>query len=333
MSDKNIVVGFAQKPASLTGPSTFKKWMIEVLRQEGHRVVFKNRNVCPDVIFIFQSIKDLGWLLKCKASGSTVVQRLDGLNWRHRAKTESVRHLVMGELRNRIASLIRSYVSDKVVYQSEFIKGVWNKKEGCISKDEKVIHNGTKVVSLPKGYFRKDNEELNVIAVEGRVQNDQVTRETLVGAIESPRVNRVKVLGSCSERFKSSLESYRNIEFLGMVKKKIVRRMMRTSDAFLCLEINPPCPNAVIEAMVHGLPIIGFDTGSVAELVPPSAGSIAPYTADPWNLEMPEFNLLKESIQKVHKNIKSMSVSSRKVAQESYDIKDVVSEYVKFSLE
>jgi glycosyltransferase involved in cell wall biosynthesis len=66
-----------------------------------------------------------------------------------------------------------------------------------------------------------------------------------------------------------------------------------------CAEVNPPCPNSVIEAMACGLPVIGFDSGALKELVSDDAGCIVPYGANPWKLETPDISALAESAGQV----------------------------------
>jgi glycosyltransferase involved in cell wall biosynthesis len=44
----------------------------------------------------------------------------------------------------------------------------------------------------------------------------------------------------------------------------------------------------VIEALACGLPVVGFDTGALPELVTGDAGRIAPYGRGAWQLEPPD---------------------------------------------
>ena len=50
---------------------------------------------------------------------------------------------------------------------------------------------------------------------------------------------------------------------------------------------NKPCPNSVIEALASGVPVVGYNSGSLKELVG-NAGIILPYTGgDPNKMEGP----------------------------------------------
>jgi len=55
-----------------------------------------------------------------------------------------------------------------------------------------------------------------------------------------------------------------------------VAKLLRRSHIYLFSVANPPCPNAVLEAAASGLPVVGFDSGSMAELLPFGAPLLAP---------------------------------------------------------
>src|SRR5690606_22120330 len=46
-----------------------------------------------------------------------------------------------------------------------------------------------------------------------------------------------------------------------------VAEILQASDIFIYSHLNPPCPNSVIEAISCGLPVVGFDSGSMSELL------------------------------------------------------------------
>jgi glycosyltransferase involved in cell wall biosynthesis len=96
----------------------------------------------------------------------------------------------------------------------------------------------------------------------------------------------------------------------------------------LVLEVNPPCPNSVIEALASGIPIVGFDSGALRELVPEGAGIIIPYGGDPWKLEVPNVSALPEAIDKVLKRWDDFSRNARRAAEERYDIEKVSDAYL-----
>ena len=78
------------------------------------------------------------------------------------------------------------------------------------------------------------------------------------------------------------------------VPREQIPWLMRSSHLLFSAEVNPPCPNSVIEALACGLPVIGFDTGSLAEIVQGDAGRLVPYGGNPWKLQKPDIPALAD---------------------------------------
>jgi len=106
-----------------------------------------------------------------------------------------------------------------------------------------------------------------------------------------------------------------------------------------CAEVNPPCPNSVIEAMACGLPVIGFDSGALKELVSDDAGCIVPYGANPWKLETPDISVLAESAGQVLEKQNqfsptgTMRAAARKRAEAEFGLDQMVDSYLKVLLD
>jgi hypothetical protein len=52
-------------------------------------------------------------------------------------------------------------------------------------------------------------------------------------------------------------------------------------------------------ALASGIPVTGFDIGSLAELVPPEAGRLVPYGSDPYAMGMPDIRGLEDAAVQV----------------------------------
>ena len=59
-----------------------------------------------------------------------------------------------------------------------------------------------------------------------------------------------------------------------------VARLLRQAHIYIFSDGNPPCPNAVLEAVASGLPVVAFDSGSMAELLPFGTELLAPVSGD-----------------------------------------------------
>jgi glycosyltransferase involved in cell wall biosynthesis len=100
-----------------------------------------------------------------------------------------------------------------------------------------------------------------------------------------------------------------------------------------CAEVNPPCPNSVIEALACGLPVIGFDSGSLKELVTDDAGSIVPYGANPWKLETPDISALAASAGEMLEKQGQVRAAARRRAESAFGLDSMVESYLKVLLE
>jgi glycosyltransferase involved in cell wall biosynthesis len=108
--------------------------------------------------------------------------------------------------------------------------------------------------------------------------------------------------------------------------------LMRSSHLLFSAEVNPPCPNSVIEALACGLPVIGFDTGSLSELVQGDVGRLVPYGADPWKLQKPDLPALAEAAIEILDDQDRFRTPARQRAESAFDVENMVDEYLKVLL-
>ena len=80
------------------------------------------------------------------------------------------------------------------------------------------------------------------------------------------------------------------------------------ADCYLCFSERDPCPNAVVESMAHGLPVVGIASGGVPDIVG-DAGELVPaddflngfFSAHRWEYDFTPINFdsVYEALQKV----------------------------------
>jgi glycosyltransferase involved in cell wall biosynthesis len=88
----------------------------------------------------------------------------------------------------------------------------------------------------------------------------------------------------------------------------------------------------VIEALACGLPVIGFDTGSLSEIVQGDAGRLVPYGANPWKLEKPDIPALAIAAEEVLQSNERFRKSARIQAETVLGLDKMVDEYLKILL-
>ena len=122
------------------------------------------------------------------------------------------------------------------------------------------------------------------------------------------------------------------IKFMNTIPREQIPWMMRSSHLLFSAEVNPPCPNSVIEALSCGLPVIGFDTGSLAEIVQGDAGRLVPYGANQWKLEKPNVQALADVAEDVLQNNEHYRKAAREQAENVFGLDKMVDEYLKVLL-
>jgi glycosyltransferase involved in cell wall biosynthesis len=102
---------------------------------------------------------------------------------------------------------------------------------------------------------------------------------------------------------------------------------------FFSADLNPACPNAVIEALACGLPVAAFDTGAMKEVVGGEAGRIVPYGGDPWRLDKPDVPALAEASAGILSDRPGFSRGARLHAEQALGLDKMMDGYLQALLE
>ena len=324
------------------GMASFRLKFEEGLRVRGIDLTHKLGDNADAVLVLAGTrfIPDLG---RVRRRGIRVVQRLDGINWVHRVKWSGVRYTVRAVYGNAMLALIRNRFADRVIYQSEFIRGWWQDWYGVANAPATVIHNGIDLDAYAQsGEGDRPTDRYRMLLLEGSLARG--LNSGLFHAVEAAKKlsekypMEVVVAGTVDEstqwKINSVISGVKNlsIKFLDTVPRADVPKLARSSHLMYSAEVNPPCPNSVIEALACGLPVIGFDTGSLKELVGGEAGVIVPYGANPWKLETPNIAGLAASAESVLEKQNQFRAAARKRAEEKFGLDAMVESYLKVLL-
>jgi glycosyltransferase involved in cell wall biosynthesis len=267
------------------------------------------------------------------------VQRLDGINWVHRVRWAGFRHTIRAIYGNWNLSFIRRRLANHVIYQSHFIKNWWEDWYRPAPVASTVILNGVDLEKYtPNGSHERPWGHHRLLVVEG----------SLAGAQNSGLFHAAEFADHLSHQYKIELciagrvdgytkgklgnpSTYR-LRFLDSIPREQIPWMMRSSHLLFSAEVNPPCPNSVIEALACGLPVVGFDSGSLAELVQGDAGRLVPYGANQWKLERPDIPALADAAQEILENNGYFRRSAREQARNVLSLDRMVDEYLKVLL-
>lgn len=323
----------------LAGVASFLLKFEEGLRLRGVNVIH-DPSPGTDAILVLAGTRHLLPLWKARRHGIRIVQRLDGINWVHRARWAGFRYTVRAIYGNANLSLIRRRFADHVIYQSQFIKRWWEAWYGPARTHSSVILNGVDLSKYtPNGLHERPSQHYRLLVVEG----------SLAGGLDSGLHHAVNLSNVLSHKFKVELfivgrvdahtenrlknQTTFRIKFMKAIPREQIPWLMRSSHLLFSSEVNPPCPNSVIEALACGLPVVGFDTGSLSEIVQGDAGRLVPYGANEWKLEKPEIPALANAAVEVLEDQTRFRNSARQRAEAVFGLDKMVDEYLKVLLE
>lgn len=331
--NRQLTIGFPHVSPYTGGPGSFQCHISNFLQRCGYQIVFPSSKVVPDIILVIGGTIKLPWLWWCKLRGAKIVQRLDGLNWRHEVDFSPIKTRLIYNVRNRLMWIIRQYIADHVVYQSKFVRDWWHQKYGKANCAETVIYNGTDLSRFTP--IKKDigiSYLPSLLCVEGNLHDDPITIKILTTItkqlINEGCISVTSICGGVTSRAHAQLVNEKGIQLLGEVSRDAMQTVFTNADIFLNLEINPPCPNSVIEALASGLPVVGFDTGSLRELVPSNAGMIVPYSGNPWELDLPDISVMVNGIKQVIDKLDNYSESARIAAEQHFGLEKMGNAYL-----
>ncbi len=322
-----MILTFPHKPQSHGGPGSFQLRLEALLKEKGWHIEYGNSEVRPDIVMVVGGTKKLFWLREKKQQGIPVICRLDGINWLHKKSDVSYKKWFISEARNMIFRTIRAGFADHVVYQSRFVEQWWSNTGWKTNARSSVIHNG---VDLEEFGHSKQNEPISLLCVEGHLDYSPYAVDllnTIQKKLIETRGFHSLILYGGFEKEENMQKLDGNIDYRGKVPREELPGVYRNT-VYLSLDVHAACPNTVIEALASGIPVIGFDTGALKELVGDKGGIIVPYGSDPWELGFPDVDALCDAAITVKNNWESYSNQARRLAEQNYDINDVVQQYI-----
>ena len=295
-----MIVQFIRKKSFEGGAGTFQSIFEKFLINKSCTLTYYGENTKPDVCFVISSTRHVDHLIYSKICGLKIVQRLDGFNWIRPFKSIVLKNKIKMIIQNFSMNIIRKYLADEVVYQSNFVKSSWEKKFGLSKKRSHVILN-----CADEQFFDKPHniipKEYIITCVEGHIQDDNVTENILSKlnylSDDISSICDIEIYGKVKNT--KFIDNFKNINFKGHIDRSEISSIYKKQNRiYFCLEINPPCPNSLIEAIASQIPCVGFDTGSFKEIIA-DIGVAIPYQGNPWIEEPSNYNEISTAIEKV----------------------------------
>ncbi len=319
-------------------------------------------------VLIIGGTRNFAGLWRARSRGIPVVQRLDGINWLHRfrgLRESGLRHYLRAEYGNLSLRTIRSRLASRVVYQSLFARHWWERVYGETAVPSSVIHNGVDLNAYtPDGKGTPPEDRIRVLMVEGSLmggyeQGLQVAfefagrlashlrsdlEESLLPTRSTDRMKQVELMivgrvePAIQEHWEARLSqrspfSGLSLSWVGLVPADRIPEIDRSAHVLYSADVNPACPNSVIEALACGLPVVAFDTGAMPELVAGACGRIIPYGGDPWRLEPPDVDSLAGAAMEIISNMDRFRKAARARAVAAFSLDSMVEAYLDILLD
>ena len=321
------------------GVSSFQDKLTRCLAQRGIDSTFRLDEGPCDAVLLTSTSREFAGLLRLRRQGVPIVQRLDGINWLHHRLPTGGRHFLRAEYGNRLLALLRARVVSHIIYQSEFVRGWWRDRFGAERVPTSVIHNGVDLDTYaPEGPHARPSDRLRLLLVEGSLQGGYETGlQTALELAEGLAAQfplELAVAGKVAPALQRSVEASARVplHWAGLLPRAEIPALDRSAHLLYSADLNAACPNSVIEALACGLPVTGFATGALPELVSGDAGRLAPYGGDPWKLEPPDLPALVKAAAQILKAPERFRSAARRRAVEAFDLERMVDRYLEILL-
>jgi glycosyltransferase involved in cell wall biosynthesis len=325
------------KLTGLGGPASFRSRLVRGLHEKNVVEVDSLDDARCKAVLVIGGTRDLATLIKAHRKGLRVVQRLNGMNWIHRKLRVDPAYFLRCEINNSLLRFIRRNLADRIVYQSQFASKWWQTVCGSTRTPSSVIYNGVDLAEFsPVGSEKPPVDYYRLLMVEAHIGGgyerglDTAVKLTQMLNQQMDKPVRLTVAGNAPEHLKTywSRQSGGMVDWAGVVPSDQISGLDRSAHLLFSADLNAACPNAVIEALACGLPILAFATGSLPEIITGNAGQVVPYGSNYWNLEKPDIQNLAKAAMEILTNQKQYRLPARKKAEEAFGLPRMVDQYM-----
>lgn len=327
------------KYLSVSGPASFQRKFSKGMAEHGIEVTNDLDDQPYDVVLVSGGSRQLVKIRQAaRRRGIPIIQRLDGINWTHRKVWTGLRHYIKSEYSNLLISYIREREANKIIYQSEFVRGRWESVYGPVRVPHQVTLNGVDLDTYtPDGPHQRSDSIYRIMLVEGAFGGGhEFNLEIAVGLAEELHHKHnlpveLMIAGRVPEKTKNEWDHRAAVplKWAGVVPAEEIPTYHRSAHLFFSAELNAPCPNSVIEALACGLPVAAFDTGSLGEIVQGQAGEVIPYGGDPWNFDQPDIPALAQAAVKILNDQETYRKGARARAEAAFGLDMMIDGYLK----
>jgi len=343
------------RTSGVGGMVSFQHRLAVGLKSKGIEIGYDLGEGDYQAVLVTGGTRQLASLYRVRKKGIPVIQRLDGMNWLHRLngiRRVGLRHFLRSEYGNWFLSIIRGHLASHLVYQSEFVRKWWERVRGLTACPSSVIWNGVDLHEFsPQGPENPPTDRWQILIVEGSLMGGYEQGITIavrlieeIGRFMSndfAKLLELKIVGrvpsKIQERWNAYMEGKKgnprlSLSWTGVVSSQKIPAINRSAHVLYSADINPACPNSVIEALACGLPVVAFDTGALSELVTSDVGLVVPYGGDPWKMEIPDIAALARASIEILNQKSDFRKAARARAEAVFAVEKMVQSYLEVLL-
>jgi glycosyltransferase involved in cell wall biosynthesis len=321
----------------------------------------------PITVILFNISAPLYKIVKCKLSGKKIILRVDSMYF-DRLSENFIKTLPQplapffnlgtkfnclnyfftfwaNFLNRNYGVFFRIFFSDHIIYQSRFSQIIYSR---FIDKPNTIILNGYNYIGYRNTQDIEKSQSINLALIydDGRPSKRIIDIVKFVQwANNFQRINLYilgynKIYPSCiNEDLCALIEKSNNIFTYEKFDdyNESVKNFLYQSDLYISFSYRDACPNALIEAMAHGLPVVGVRSGGVGDIVG-DAGILVDmddfesgfYSSHRFDNNFPEidFHKMLECIINAYSNLDSLQLKVKNRFKEELNMEVVASKYL-----
>ena len=238
-----------------------------------------------------------------------------------------------------LAVVYPPFLADQVVYQSQFARQWWQTVYGGVRAPGRVIYNGVDLRAFsPDGPHDRPVDHIRLLLVEGNLAggNEQglINAVRLADALGRQVDQKVElvVAGNVPAEMRAEIErDYAGglwVRWAGVLAREDIPHLDRSAHLMFSADLNAACPNSVIEALACGLPVLGYATGSLPELIDEDAGRGRALRRRTTEFGAPEIEPLVAAAIEVINEQDCFRQAARRRAELVFSIERVVDQYL-----
>jgi glycosyltransferase involved in cell wall biosynthesis len=240
-----------------------------------------------------------------------------------------------GDWQSQNRRMARSFHgADHVFYQSEFCRRAAHRFLGGREGPGEILYNAVDTDRFrPQADAARERPGGMTFLLTGKIGTHLFYRlqSTLLGLAEARKRGleaKLVIAGALDAAAqgaaRQAIAEYRLddcVRMVGAYSQAAAPTLYASAQAYITTKHQDPCPNAVLEALACGLPVLYSNTGGVPELVGGDAG-VALECAEDWERpQVPSTSDIADGMLRIAGNVAQMSSAARARAVARFDIR------------